>query len=321
MKRKMDAERERRRAAAARRAREVGPPSLPEWPLDRLRPRFSSEAEEVQFLRSYDFSKYWESKRASDESAPEGTERDLVYRLRLAKREMEALQVRARELGVPVSIVLRDLIQAMPRDRGIHIDPGATALLPVEPSTNTPAGAFAHLSVANTGPAVFRVRCWMRFFTRDNKELFTREMPARWASAPEPFNSSASCDAVPAIDFWKMSLGYLADFAPREEHAVAVAIKFSDGTCWGWTPESYVHQWRHPDWRLPSELLRVRAHVMADGRDFYADFVLDASASSAEFKIRLDRMVVPMPRISAESEVGEFERRLTVIAGEKGRIR
>jgi hypothetical protein len=237
---------------------------------------------------------------------------------------MRALEARAAELGVPVSIVLRDLIQAMPRDRGMHIDPGATALLPIDSATKKTPGAFAHLGVANTGPAVFRVRCWIRFFTKDG-EVFHREMPARWTSAPEPFNFPAFYDAPPVIDHWKMSLGYVADFAPREEHAVAVAIKFADGTCWGWTPESYLHNLRHPDWRLPAEMLRVRAHVLADGRDFFEDFVLDASARPEDFKIRPHRMVVPLPleaahveRLageSAESEVGEFQRRLTVIPG------
>ena len=57
--------RARARREAARRARTIGPPMLPEWPADKPRPTFSTEAEEVAFLRSFSFAEFWGASKPS----------------------------------------------------------------------------------------------------------------------------------------------------------------------------------------------------------------------------------------------------------------
>jgi hypothetical protein len=313
---KPNPERERLRAAAARRAQQAGPPKLPAWPKDMPRPRFASEAEEARFLKAYDFAAYWE---ARSESSAEKAQlnalgkqaRESVYRLRLADSEIAFLQSRAKELGVPVSVVLRGLIKEFstaPTGGAIAIEPHPSPALVAAPRKgDKPLAAFAHLRVVNGGRFVPRVRCWIQFLRMNGAELFTREMPGRWSCAPEPFSPAADGSFV--FDVSKVALGYIADFATMEDHAVALAIKYSDGSCWGWPPDSYQHGGRHPDWSLPAEPLRVRARILADGRDYQEEFLLDGSAPPEAFSVRSFNNVVPMPKTSAAAtEVDNFQR-------------
>jgi hypothetical protein len=171
--------------------------------------------------------------------------------------------------------------------KAIRIEGAASALLPS--GDRGPQGSFAHLRVLNSGPFAPRVRCAVRFLRRDGSQVFEREMPARWSNAPEPVTPVAVREANGqrivdwVFDMSKVALGYVADFAPKEEHAAAIALKFDDGTCWGWPPDSYQYGGRHPNWKLPLEPLVVRAHVLANGRDYFSDFNLDTSAAPSDF--------------------------------------
>jgi hypothetical protein len=98
---------------------------------------------------------------------------------------------------------------------------------------------------------------------------------------------------VPWFDPSKIADGFVADFAPREEHVLAVAIKFDDGTCWAWTSESYQHGWRHPEWKLPAEPLRLRARILASGTEYADEFLLDTGAPLETFAVT--RVVATAP--------------------------
>jgi hypothetical protein len=262
--------REQRRRAVAQRVRELGPPTLPEWPADRPRPDFASEAEEVAFLRSYSFANYWSAARA------------------------------------------------------LRIEPGASALIAAGE-----VGAFAHLHIVNLGAFAPRVRCWVRFLRKDGTPVHEAEMPARWSSAPEPFTiclvpaaGGASMIASQVFDPGKVADGYVADFAAREQHSAAVAVKLADGTCWGWPPDSYEHAGRHPRWPLPPEPLVVQARVLINGRDHRAEFTLDASVPPKDFRV-LARQAkqsasTGAPEDDEVSRFGEGVVRLKVLEGGAG---
>ncbi len=313
---RLNPDREAQRAAAARRARELGPPRLPKWPPGKPKPEFASEAEEAQFLRSYDFSAYWEGRAQQAKSDRLNSTplrkkpREHVYRLRLTDSEMSALRARAIALGVPVSAVLRDLIRTVstsPAGPSIAIEPHPAPALVLASPDEKPVAAFAHLRIINNGPPVRRVRCWLRFFRKNDEDVFSKEMPGRWTWAPEPFTPVA--DGKFVFDFSKVSLGYTADFARREDHAVAVAIKYADGSCWGWPPDAYQFACRHPVWQLPSESLRVRARIVADGHDHVGEFILDTSVALDNFAIHSSHNVVPISGTSAAvTEVDSFQR-------------
>jgi len=149
-------------------------------------------------------------------------------------------------------------------------------------------GAFAHLSVVNRGPFAPRVQCSIRFERLDGSRLFPNEMPARWSCAPEPIRQHVIArenrlDIVFIPDPSLLPVQSVADFATHEEHAIAVAVRHSDGSCWGFTPQSYFHQFRAPEWRLPNESLRVVARLLVSGREVSKQFELDCSAPPERF--------------------------------------
>ena len=265
--------RDDRRAAAAARAKQRGPPVLPEWPADKPRPGFASLAEERQFLSTYSFADYWIAQARRDARGAKKRARAEVYRLRLSSEEREALEARARQENVPISQVLRELIAGLRKQ--VRVAAGESALL------RDAFGSFAHLTVENLGAPLMRVRCWVQFFRANNpsRPLFSDEMPARWSWAPEPFSGTA-------IDPYRIGLAHTADFAPRESHAVAIAVRFADGTCWGWTPDSYVHGGMHPNWKLPAEPLIARARVVANGQEYFEEFCLSADQPPKGFTVK-----------------------------------
>lgn len=288
-------ERERRRQAAAERAR-ARSQALPEWPANRARPTFATEAEEVRFLSSYSFADYWAARAKG-----RGRKKESVLRIRLSEAEREVVKARAKERGVTVSQVLRESIaQLAPPANIVKIEAGAIA--------PTPDGsvAFVHLRVRNEGGPVTRVRCWITFFRQSlpHVSLFAEEMPARWASAPLPFAPGTN-----QFDAFLASQGQLADFAPGEEHAVGIMVKFRSGDCFGWTPQSYVPK-ELRKWALPVEPLLVRARVMAAGRDTFEQFLVDTSASIERLQVEA-RGEAPRSRVrpsEAQQEVEAFVR-------------
>ena len=149
-------------------------------------------------------------------------------------------------------------------------------------------GAFAHLFVVNKGPFAPRVQCWIHFERLDGSPLFRNEMQARWSCAPEPIRQLVlpRKDAIELVfvpDASLLPVQHVADFASLEGHAIAVAVVHPDGSCWGFTPQSYFHQFRAPEWRLPSERIRVRARVLVNGKQVLKEFELDCSAPMTRF--------------------------------------
>lgn len=178
----------------------------------------------------------------------------------------------------------------------IRVLPGNSTDIGVNPSDRRPRATFAHVQVINSGPFAPRVRCGLRFFRRDGSQVFAQEMPGRWSGAPEPLTVVAvpgqgKIDHLHYVpDLSKVPAGYARDLATKEQDTIAVAVKFNDGTCWGWTPESYMHNFRHRDWQLPSEPLRVVVRVTANGIEYTEDFDIDASAPPDDFATRSPAM-------------------------------
>jgi hypothetical protein len=169
-------------------------------------------------------------------------------------------------------------------------EPGQTA--PVIDKDGTRSAAFIHVTVSNLGEFSPRVRGWLRFCDLDGRDLCEGEMPIRWSSKPEPLMlvpvptspNQVAYQLVPNPAL--LPDGYVTDFAAGEEQEFAFAIKMRDGTCWGWTQESYWHGWRHPRWKLPAGKIRACVRLMAGGKEQRADFELDTSESIDSIVVR-----------------------------------
>jgi hypothetical protein len=139
--------------------------------------------------------------------------------------------------------------------------------------------------VTNLGHPLFKVRAEARFLTADGAQVFDRSMPVRWSSAPEPITLTWTPHGLGVVtDPTKVPLSSTITLAPGDSEDAAVAITFADEEgAWGWTGESYVRSWRHPDWQLSHACTQVEVAVWADGREQRARFGIDVQAFPKEF--------------------------------------
>lgn len=166
----------------------------------------------------------------------------------------------------------------------IRILPGKTAFYPDPASRQV---AFAHVQVINAGPFAPRARCGIRFFRMDRSPVFADEMPGRWSGSPEPTSPvGIGSQIISVADASKIPMGYVFDFAAKEETAVALAVKFADSQeCWGWTQDSYFTKWQPSSWKLPMERLRARVRIVVNGVEYSNEFLLDTTLSVDEFAV------------------------------------
>lgn len=267
------------------------------------------------------------AKRATDGrawvDAPERVPRDEESQpisLRLPKRMLALLREIARRNGLGYQVLIKrwldDRIRAefqrrseiagasIAKEEDRTYEPVAKGSTPMEIDVGTSArfadgsGAFAHIFVVNKGAFAQRVRCWLRFERLDGTQIFPNEMVARWSCAPEPICQIAiprkeSVELVFIPDPSLLPVQSVADFATLEGHAIAIAVKRADGSCWGFTPESYFHQFQHPTWRLPNERIRVTARVLVNGKVVSKGFELDCSAALESFGASAGAQVAP----------------------------
>lgn len=78
-------------------------------------------------------------------------------------------------------------------------------------------------------------------------------MPIRWDGNPEPLNPEVVNNKIKFLpDSRLMRLSRYIDIPPDESEGLAIAVRIdSDTDAYGWTGESYLHNWRHPEYRLP----------------------------------------------------------------------
>ncbi len=256
-------------------------------------PKFGSLKEQEAFYASHDFSALFDAgEEVESNAAPTGRLRGRKPQVKTERgtREMRLLvpmqlaeQVRAAasSAGRSVSNWLLGLVKqklAMDHTALWSLQPGETA--PVLGSDGKRSAAFIHVKVSNLGEFTPRVRGWVRFCDLEGREVCAGEMPIRWSSRPEPL-MLFPVTTSPSIEFrWipnpvLLPDGYFTDFAAGEEQAFAFAIKMQDGSCWGWTQESYWHGWRHPVWKLPVGRIRIFVRLQAAGKEWRADFELN----------------------------------------------
>ena len=125
---------------------------------------------------------------------------------------------------------------------------------------------------------------WLTFHHLDGHKVFDREMTARWAETPEP-----SIRQIRQDNKTVLMLGGVKSTVeiPSGEHAnVDVAARMlPDRECYGWNNESYLHGWRHPDWKLKRGRYLVKARVRSAGREFQEVFLLVNDVPHKDFRL------------------------------------
>jgi len=115
---------------------------------------------------------------------------------------------------------------------------------------------------------------WITFFDIEGRPLFQKEMQARWSETQDP----------PPIQYTQIEGGMVArlvnpqnsvDIPPGEYSNLDLANKIQgEDHCYGWNNESYIHNWRHPDWKLPAGNYLARVRIKTGGREFRDLFLI-----------------------------------------------
>jgi hypothetical protein len=127
--------------------------------------------------------------------------------------------------------------------------------------------------------AALQCRGEITFHHLDGQDVFGRSMAVRFARSPEPI---------------------LSDVYPGEGELLDVAVRFDDDNtgCYGWNNDSYFHNWRTPDWRLPRARYLVKAVITSSGQkcrgvfrlvndvESWTDFRLLPATSDDEARVR-----------------------------------
>lgn len=143
---------------------------------------------------------------------------------------------------------------------------------------------FLHLNVANvprrktpfvTRQTAFWCHGTITFFTLDQEQIGS-PMPIRWDGNPEPLNPEVVNDRIEYLpDFRLMRLSRYIDIPPDETESLAVAVRIQgDANAFGWTSESYLHNWRHPDYALPPGEFVAHISISTGDNVFRQDFRL-----------------------------------------------
>lgn len=128
------------------------------------------------------------------------------------------------------------------------------------------------------------------FHNLDGQNLFSRPMPVRWANNPEPLVQDPKTGQFTGIDWDKMRVGPLWDIPPGNDPGILNVVyrAKTDPECYGYNNDSYLHNWRNPEWKLDPGQYLAKIVIRTGGQTFtetvqimnlgYDDFRLELSA-------------------------------------------
>lgn len=109
----------------------------------------------------------------------------------------------------------------------------------------------------------------------DGQNVYDRFMVVRWANSPEPITGFvlAAQGATQVVNtavvqpVYKFSLDSRIDVYAGEEELLDVAVRFHGvKECYGWNNESYLHDWRTPEWKLEPGRYLVKVEITSSGQ-------------------------------------------------------
>lgn len=167
---------------------------------------------------------------------------------------------------------------------GLTIKLGQSGELKDDDPLKRMPGKWLHVQVHNKnvpkwlswvyhGEPALASRAWITFHHLDGQKVFDREMIARWSSSEEPKVVVISIDNEQA----KRLIGghdYI-DIPPGEHFDLDIVFRSkNDNDCYGWSNESYLYDWKHPEWRLEKGRYIAKIKVKTGGREYINAFLI-----------------------------------------------
>jgi hypothetical protein len=123
--------------------------------------------------------------------------------------------------------------------------------------------------------AALQCRGEITFHNLDGQNIFGgKAMAVRWARTPPPAGITGQIvDLQEPPQTLSRIVGFTGtestmDVYPgdEDEEILDVAVRFAgEQECYGWNNESYFHDWRTPDWRLPRGTYLVKVVISSSG--------------------------------------------------------
>jgi hypothetical protein len=113
-------------------------------------------------------------------------------------------------------------------------------------------------------------------------------MPVRWSESPEPVLPwfELNGERIQIIDQARIRLVERVDIPADEVRSLEIAVRFdSENDCYGWTNESYFHEFKHPNWKLLMGRYLIRIVIKYSGDETHKIFRLINDVAWKEFRL------------------------------------
>lgn len=123
-------------------------------------------------------------------------------------------------------------------------------------------------------------RVWLRFKDYSSKIEFLK-IDARWSSTKEPV------DNTDRVIFSEIIMPSRDTIPAGEQAAISVAIKeFGEDSFFAFNNQSYLHNWKNPDYELDEKKYWLEVRLLADGNEYLHEFLLtNPSKALRNFKL------------------------------------
>lgn len=122
------------------------------------------------------------------------------------------------------------------------------------------------------------------FFHLDKQKVFDREMEGRWAGSQEP--KSESIDTINGLAYRLVVFQHTYDIPSGEGADLDIAIRLNgEEECYGWTDESYINNWKHPQWKLDRGRYIAKISIKTGGREFSDAFYIVNDIPYNDFRL------------------------------------
>lgn len=121
----------------------------------------------------------------------------------------------------------------------------------------------------------------------DGQLYIQKAMPVRWVHSPEPILNQI-VDANGNVqffirDFTRGVTESRIDVYPGEQELLDIAVRFDgEPDCYGWNNDSYLFNWRNPNWRLPSGRYLIKVVITSSGQKCVRKFRLINNVSNLD---------------------------------------
>lgn len=140
------------------------------------------------------------------------------------------------------------------------------------------------LSRVYHGEPALTCRAWITFYDLEGNRIFENDMVARWSGSDEPKIEVLNTQAGQIMRLVGAQNSF--DIPPGENTDIDVVFRAASETnCYGWNNESYLHNWRHPNWNLGKGKFIAKVRIKTGGHEFRKQVLIMNDSTFDNFRL------------------------------------